>query len=198
MSNSNYAQIFKSSSDHELVKIVTVEVHKYKKEAVAAAETELAKRNLSNQQMAALVKEVATENTAVKEIQSYVSNSGIRFVNFSIDFLVFLALVLGGSLILDWVLVTSNSDLIMAVGYGMIFLIFVGYFFFCEFFFQKTAGKYLTKTIVVTDQGLKPDASTILIRTLCRLIPFDRLSFLIAKNGFHDRFSKTQVIKEKD
>ncbi|HBT10121.1 MAG TPA: hypothetical protein DEB18_11870, partial [Leeuwenhoekiella sp.] len=28
------------------------------------------------------------------------------------------------------------------------------------------------------------------------LIPFDRISFLITKNGFHDRFSNTKVIKD--
>ncbi|MEC8885384.1 MAG: RDD family protein, partial [Bacteroidota bacterium] len=75
----------------------------------------------------------------------------------------------------------------------LIFLLYQG---LTEYFFQKTVGKYITKTIVVTKDGKKPDAGTIALRTLCRLIPFDRLSFLITKNGFHDRFSNTQVVKD--
>ncbi|WP_442846188.1 RDD family protein [Leeuwenhoekiella sp. H156] len=194
----NYAQRFKNLSDKELVRIVTVEVHKYEPEAVKAAEAELSKRGIGKLKMAELVKEVAQENTAVQEIQDYVSSSTMRFTNFCIDFVVYIVLVLAGSLALDSVFVTTESDLILGIGYFMMFVIFMAYYGLSEFYFQKTAGKYVTKTIVVTKEGAKPDATTIIIRTLCRLIPFDRLSFLITKNGLHDRFSNTTVIREKD
>jgi len=192
-----YLSQLKKCSDKELVKIVTVEVHKYEPEAVQVAEDELSRRKISKLQMANLVKAVAQDNDAVKEIQDYVSSSGVRFVNFIIDFIVFLLLVLIASLALDSVFVTSNNDLLMAIGYGMIILIFLAYYGLSEYFFQKTAGKYVTKTIVVTEQGNKPDGKTILIRSVCRLIPFDRLSYLVTKNGFHDRFSNTRVVKEQ-
>ncbi|RXG29077.1 RDD family protein [Leeuwenhoekiella marinoflava] len=192
-----YLSQLKKCSDKELVKIVTVEVHKYEPEAVQVAEDELSRRKISKLQMANLVKAVAQDNDAVKEIQDYVSSSGVRFVNFIIDFVVFLLLALTASLALDSVFVTSNNDLLMAIGYGMMLLIFLAYYGLSEYFFQKTAGKYVTKTIVVTEQGNKPDGKTILIRSLCRLIPFDRLSYLVTKNGFHDRFSNTKVIKEQ-
>ncbi|MCC4214712.1 RDD family protein [Leeuwenhoekiella parthenopeia] len=194
----NYAQRFKNLSDKELVRIVTVEVHKYEPEAVKAAEAELSKRGIGKLKMAELVKEVAQENTAVQEIHDYVSSSTMRFTNFCIDFVVYIVLVLAGSLALDSVFVTTESDLILGIGYFMMFVIFMAYYGLSEFYFQKTAGKYVTKTIVVTKEGAKPDATTIIIRTLCRLIPFDRLSFLITKNGLHDRFSNTTVIREKD
>lgn len=42
----------------------------------------------------------------------------------------------------------------------------------------KTIGKYITKTIVVMEDGSKPKASDIVLRSLCRLIPFDAFSFL--------------------
>lgn len=191
-----YLSQLKKCSDKELVKIVTVEVHKYEPEAVQVAEDELSRRNISKLQMANLVKTVAQDNDAVKEIQDYVSSSGVRFVNFSIDFIVFLLLVLTASLALDSVFVTTNNDALLAIGYGMILLIFLAYYGLSEYFFQKTAGKYVTKTIVVTENGNKPDGKTIFIRTLCRLIPFDRLSYLVTKRGFHDRFSNTQVVKD--
>ena len=193
-----YLSKLKKCSDKELVRIVTVEVHKYEPEAVQAAEDELSRRKISKLQMANLVKSVAQDNDAVKEIQDYVSSSGIRFTNFLIDFVIFVLLVLTASLALDSVFVTTNNNLLQAIGYGMILLIFLAYYGLSEYFFQKTAGKYVTKTIVVTESGNKPDGKTILIRTLCRLIPFDRLSYLIVKRGLHDRFSKTRVIKDRE
>ncbi|RXG16050.1 putative RDD family membrane protein YckC [Leeuwenhoekiella aestuarii] len=193
-----YLSKLKKCSDKELVRIVTVEVHKYEPEAVQAAEDELSRRKISKLQMANLVKSVAQDNDAVKEIQNYVSSSGMRFTNFLIDFVIFVLLVLIASLALDSVFVTTNNNLLQAIGYGMILLIFLAYYGLSEYFFQKTAGKYITKTIVVTESGNKPDGKTILIRTLCRLIPFDRLSYLIVKRGLHDRFSKTRVIKDRE
>ncbi|HAX16830.1 MAG TPA: hypothetical protein DIV44_14525 [Leeuwenhoekiella sp.] len=197
MSSDKAPQInLKQSSDEDLVRIVTVQVHKYEPYTVQAAEAEISRRGIDKMRMAHLVKKVAQDNTAVQEIQDYMSTTWTRFVNFLIDFIVFLLLVLIGSLSLDSVFVTSNSDFLLAVGYGMVLLIFLLYHGLTEYFFQKTVGKYITKTIVVTKDGEKPDAGTIALRTLCRLIPFDRLSFLITKNGFHDRFSNTQVVKD--
>jgi uncharacterized RDD family membrane protein YckC len=65
-----------------------------------------------------------------------------------------------------------------------------------EIKFQKTIGKFITKTKVVKLNGEKPESSDIISRTFCRLIPFDRVSFLFMKNGIHDFLSKTKVIKD--
>lgn len=61
---------------------------------------------------------------------------------------------------------------------------------------MRTAGKYVTNTKVVNRDGTTPDNGTILIRTLCRLIPFEFLSFILRKPaiGWHDSFSKTLVV----
>ncbi|MBK6979176.1 MAG: RDD family protein [Cytophagaceae bacterium] len=69
-----------------------------------------------------------------------------------------------------------------------------------ELYFQKTLGKFITKTIVLKENGEKPTLSDLLIRSLCRFIPFDPLSFLYAQytpKGFHDTLSKTIVVVEK-
>ena len=197
MSSDQTPQInLKQSSDEELVKIITVQVHHYEPHTVKAAEAEIERRGIDKMRMAHLVKKVAQENTAVQEIQDYVTTTWMRFVNFLIDFIVFVLLVLIGSLSLDSVFVTSNSDFLLFIGYGMVILIFLLYHGIAEYFFQKTVGKYVTNTRVVTKDGKKPGAGTIALRTLCRLIPFDRISFLLTKNGFHDRFSNTKVIKD--
>lgn len=62
---------------------------------------------------------------------------------------------------------------------------------------MRTVGKYLTNTKVIYRDGTKPDASTILIRTLCRQIPFDALSYLGRTIGWHDSLSKTLVVNVK-
>jgi hypothetical protein len=49
----NFKQTMQETSDAELIKIVTLERDNYQEEAVLAAETELAKRNLTPEQVAA-------------------------------------------------------------------------------------------------------------------------------------------------
>ena len=70
------------------------------------------------------------------------------------------------------------------------------YYFAFEIIFGKTPGKFITGTRVVQENGQLPEFSNILIRTLCRLIPLDPLSFLNNNLGWHDSISKTRVIKE--
>ncbi len=61
----------------------------------------------------------------------------------------------------------------------------------------KTIGKYITGTRVVTTDDTTPDFDTIIRRSLCRIIPFNEISFLGEHStGWHDSMSKTKVIKE--
>ena len=64
-----------------------------------------------------------------------------------------------------------------------------------EYKYERTLGKFITKTIVLTKDGKKTKFSDILARTFCRLIPFDWLSYFFTSNGLHDRLSNTTVIK---
>lgn len=64
-----------------------------------------------------------------------------------------------------------------------------------EILFQKTVGKFITRTYVVNLKGEKPSVKNILIRTFCRLIPCEAISFLFMENGIHDKFSKTRVVR---
>jgi uncharacterized RDD family membrane protein YckC len=61
----------------------------------------------------------------------------------------------------------------------------------------KSVGKMLTKTAVTKLDGTKPDSKDILLRSLCRLIPFEALSALGTPcNPWHDRLSNTVVVDE--
>jgi hypothetical protein len=75
-------------------------------------------------------------------------------------------------------------------------LLFVGvYFIYCfiaEAFFRQTFGKMITGSCIVSN-GTDLSTGRVLIRTLSRLIPFDKLSFLFGGN-WHDRLSSTTVV----
>lgn len=67
-----------------------------------------------------------------------------------------------------------------------------------EIFSARTIGKFITQTIVVDENGEKPNHERILVRSLCRLIPFEMLSFLgMPARGWHDSISKTYVVNKE-
>lgn len=70
------------------------------------------------------------------------------------------------------------------------------YFPFYETLLGATPGKFLTGTVVTKKNGEKIDFKISIIRTLCRFIPFEPISFL-GKKGWHDGISDTRVLKEK-
>lgn len=74
--------------------------------------------------------------------------------------------------------------------------IFFAFYAICEAAFGKTPGKLVTGTRVVSDDGGIPTLRQIILRTACRLIPFEAFSFL-GKDavGWHDQLSKTRVIQ---
>lgn len=107
----------------------------------------------------------------------------LRFINYVID---------GIFIIASMVLVLPenlNDDLGSSILLGWFFC----YYFFSELLFGKTLGKLITKSTVVSETGEKPTMNQIVIRSLCRLIPFDNFSFLLGERGWHDKFSKTEV-----
>lgn len=66
-----------------------------------------------------------------------------------------------------------------------------------EIFSSRTIGKFITQTIVVDENGEKPNHERILVRSLCRLIPFEMFSFLgMPARGWHDSISKTYVVNK--
>lgn len=80
--------------------------------------------------------------------------------------------------------------------YNIAFLaLYIAYCTAFETFGGRTLGKLITGTMVVTEFGEKADFGTIFRRNLCRLIPFDALSFL-GENGWHDSISGTRVVRK--
>jgi uncharacterized RDD family membrane protein YckC len=187
-----FTQVMSERTDEELIKIVTVEREKYNPIAIEAAESEVEKRTIDTTHFENIKEKATVEREKKQKTDSNVAGSGIRFLNFLIDFIVWLVI----AAIFTFPL-SANNDLQMLLGYTIMLATFIGYYAIMEIKFQKTIGKFLTKTRVVKLNGEKPETSDIISRTFCRLIPFDRLSFVFTKNGIHDFLSKTKVVKDK-
>lgn len=126
----------------------------------------------------------------------YLAGQDKRLINFLADYIIyFLLCILVGSAI---IIAAGDSAEKMATtrtfAYSLTFGVHFLYYCLMESFFGITIGKIITNTRVVDEWGNKPDFKTILIRTLCRLIPFEALSFLVLEVGWHDSFSGTRVI----
>lgn len=99
----------------------------------------------------------------------------------------------GENIILEWV---RNMNSIEEFIFGCIISLI--YYNLSEIFLSRTVGKFITKTIVVMEDGSKPDYKTIMVRTICRLIPFNAFSFLgTPSRGWHDSLSKTYVVQKE-
>ena len=185
-------------TDQELIKIVTVERERYNPTAIEAADLEIEKRNIDTAEFEKIKEKATVDKEQRQKVDSNVVGSGTRFINFLLDFIIWLVF---GSLISFiiglFVPVTSeNQGILTLLIYLIFFGSFIAYYSIMEIKFQKTVGKFVTKTKVVTMNGEKPENGEIIARTFCRLIPFDRLSFLFVKNGIHDFLSKTKVVKD--
>jgi len=191
-----FAKVMSERTDEELIKIVTVERERYNPTAIEAADVEIEKRNIDTSEFEKIKEQATVEKEQKQKVDSNVVGSGIRFVNFLIDFIVWLILAFIVSFIIGIFVQPTDQGLLTLFGYVLIFGTFIAYYAIMEIKFQKTVGKFVTKTKVVKMNGEKPTDGDIITRTFCRLIPFDRLSFLFVKNGIHDFLSKTKVVKD--
>jgi len=187
-----FAKIMSEKSDKELIKILTIDKNKYQPLAIEAVENELKNRNISTFDYQSILKNIEEEKIINNANQNNAVNIGLRFLNFLIDSVIGLFI----TFILTFPL-NANELLQKLFGYFIMFGIFILYYVFLETKYQKTFGKMLTKTKVVKFNNEKPTQSDILRRTIFRLVPFDQISFIFTKNGFHDMLSKTKVIKDE-
>ncbi|WP_309614667.1 RDD family protein [Flavobacterium sp.] len=71
------------------------------------------------------------------------------------------------------------------------------YYFLTENFLSRSLSKFITNTIVIKDDGTKPNTIDILARSVLRIIPFEYFTFLRGrKPGMHDEYSNTFVVQK--
>ncbi|MCF1423156.1 RDD family protein [Mangrovimonas futianensis] len=191
-----FAKVMSERTDEELIRIVTVERERYNATAIEAADAEVEKRNIDKSEFEKIKEQATVKIEQKQKVDSNVVSSGIRFLHYIIDLIIFYLLILVIFIILGlFITPTSDNYIGGLLTFITIFGAFLTYYAVMEIKFQKTVGKFITKTKVVRIDGNKATTSEIIIRTICRLIPFDGISYLFVKNGFHDYLSKTKVIK---
>ncbi len=140
--------------------------------------------------------------------QNVMANKSLRFANYAIDSLITLGLTAAVMIVvmmLSDLLMYDTSSFLSYIEHmnrleEYIFGLFITipYYILMEGLTARTIGKYLTGTIVVDNEGIKPSTETLLKRSFCRAIPFNAVSFLGKKSrGWHDSISETYVVNKK-
>lgn len=191
-----FAEVMSKRTDEELVIIVTTERDGYQDLAIEAAEAEIKKRNISESDFEDIVNYAKIEKGQKQIIENSTVGPGTRFIHFIIDTLVWMILVVLVIFSYAFIVGLDRSGMSRMFGLSIYLGTFIAYYTIMEIKFQKTIGKFVTKTKVVKMNGDKASNIDIVVRTFCRFIPFDQVSYLLVKNGFHDFLSKTKVIRE--
>ncbi len=139
-------------------------------------------------------------NSFLDPVELSIAPKWLRVANYFIDLIVFLVLFaflfiileLLGTTVLTYLELNPLIDRLISAS---LYIIFMG---MQEILFKgRSVGKFLTGTKVVMMDGSHPEIQTFMIRNLCRIIPFDGLSFL-GSVGWHDSIPKTRVVIKKE
>lgn len=93
----------------------------------------------------------------------------------------------------EWLGTFTDSD------YNLLgVVVMMAYYMIMEITTQRTLGKLITGTMVISENGTKPSAKSIIGRSLCRIFSIEAFSFLGAyPRGWHDSASGTYVVNAK-
>lgn len=138
----------------------------------------------------------------LKIIEDNKASQGTRLANYILDLIALMIINFSLSLIsIVLYKLTSNSfffyfynnDSILWEYIMGTIVSFMYYFLWENFSGGRTLGKYITNTKAVSIDGTTPTTTQTLYRSLCRIVPFNALSFL-GQNGWHDSWTETRVI----
>ena len=123
-----------------------------------------------------------------------IASKGTRFGTFFIDQLFSYALVfcVGYAYSRNFPLAAREGNNLSLVMY----VCFFSYYWLFEVIWAKTPGKWLFGTHVINNEGGRPSAGQVIIRTICRFIPLEALSFF-AERGWHDSIPNVQVVMDQ-
>ena len=140
------------------------------------------------------------------KVGEHKANKGLRFLNFIIDYvsIILLTMLFFGFIAIVIVIINPESDIIYQLENinplidRVITVFFYALLIFLSEFLTKgrSLGKFITGTKVVMIDGSTPTTKDYFMRSICRIIPFDVLTFL-GENGWHDKISNTTIVNKK-
>jgi uncharacterized RDD family membrane protein YckC len=138
-----------------------------------------------------------------QEIQLVPVSPGIRFANFIIDVIVYYALTFAVGMV--WAVIAysntaygvSSPTMGLGITYLIAYSVLIIYYTLIEGVSKgRSLGKLATSTIVVKEDGSAITFKDALLRSLCRIIPFEPFS-AFGYRPWHDTITKTMVIKKQ-
>jgi uncharacterized RDD family membrane protein YckC len=132
------------------------------------------------------------------------ASQGKRLLNYIIDLICFyiVAILLMVVLFLPAMEDGSydeDSPSTTLISYLVAIGVIVGYYTFFEYVCKgRTIGKFITGTRAIMLNGDKLSLRAAFLRSLSRLVPFEPISFLMSRNGWHDRWTDTYVVNERE
>lgn len=147
-------------------------------------------------------KKVTEDYMAKRPVKTVLA--GPRFGHFIIDLICFQIVMYIVNYLFELLIHLTNTQIAINLTIALIsnivlLLIYPALCFFCEYKWQKTPGKFLTKTIVINEYGNKPELGQLILRSLIRIVPFEPFSCLDTNSyGWHDRWATTFVVKETE
>ncbi len=137
-------------------------------------------------------------NSFLDPVELSLASKGLRFANYLIDLIIIRVFTFGIGFILGPFFLLSDDPTTYFISIIIDLIIFILFYSLQEYLFNgRTIGKFITGTQVVSIEGNEPDFGTYLLRSLCRLVPFEAFSFL-GETGWHDAWSKTRVVIKRD
>ena len=140
------------------------------------------------------------------KVGEHKANKGLRFLNFIIDYvsIILLTMLFFGFIAIVIVIINPESDIIYQleninplIDRVITVFFYVLLIFLAEFLTKgRSLGKFITGTKVVMIDGSTPTTKDYFMRSICRIIPFDVLTFL-GENGWHDKISNTTIVNKK-
>lgn len=138
------------------------------------------------------------------------ASTGQRFVNYLIDNLLMrygLSFITGSvvGVLLTWIAPEFMTTLVMDQNYWNILLLayvigvfnYLVYYTLCEKLFKGyTLGKLISGTRAVKNDGTELSFKEAILRSLCRLVPFEPFSGF-GGHPWHDQWTNTMVIKTR-
>lgn len=122
---------------------------------------------------------------------------GKRFATYLIDYVVINVFMFVAGILIALLfgdagvrVITSINEIVLAL------LFFLVYYIAFEGLWARTPAKFILGTVVVRADGGRPTFGKIVIRTLCRFIPFEPFSFF-GERGWHDGISDTRVVSTR-
>src|SRR5680860_507926 len=111
-----FKEVMSKRTDEELIKIVTIQKGDYNPEAVKAAELEIEIRNIHTGKFSEIKENVTAEKQQEEKVNSNVVGSEVRFLNFLVDFIVWLVLAFIISFIIGLFIQPTDQGIIQLFG----------------------------------------------------------------------------------